>query len=71
MLRAYPLAQVAQALPLSRHADWEQSPVRVRASGGVYMCGDYRETVSIQGARASERRAAEAVTHDLAGQRRR
>ena len=35
------------------------------------MCGDYRETASIQGALASGRRAAEAVTHDLAGQGRR
>ena len=32
------------------------------------MCGDYRETASIQGALASGRRAAEAVIHDLAGQ---
>jgi phytoene dehydrogenase-like protein len=64
MLRAYPLAQ---ALPQQRHAEWEQSPVRVGGSGGVYMCGDYRETASIQGALASGRRAAEAVTHDLAG----
>ncbi len=63
MLRAYPLAQ---ALPQQRHAEWEQSPVRLGGSGGVYMCGDYRETASIQGALASGRRAAEAVTHDLA-----
>ena len=45
MLRAYPLAQ---ALPQQRHAEWEQSPVRVGGSGGVYMCGDYRETPSIR-----------------------
>ncbi|HET6218759.1 MAG TPA: NAD(P)/FAD-dependent oxidoreductase [Acidobacteriaceae bacterium] len=62
MLRAYPLAR---SLPQQRHAEWEQSPVRVGGSGGVYMCGDYRETASIQGALASGRRVAEAVIKDL------
>ena len=62
LLKAYPLAR---ALPQQRHAEWEQSPVRLVAAGGVYMCGDYRETASIQGALASGRRAAEAVAHDL------
>ncbi len=66
MLRAYPLSR---ALPQQRHAEWEQAPVRLGGSGGVYMCGDYRETASIQGALASGRRAAEAVLHDIAGQR--
>jgi protoporphyrinogen oxidase len=61
-LRAYPLAH---ALPQQRHAEWEQAPVRVGATQGVYMCGDYRETASIQGALASGRRAAEAVVQDL------
>jgi phytoene dehydrogenase-like protein len=65
MLRAYPLAR---ALPQQKHAEWEQAPVRLGGSGGVYMCGDYRETASIQGALASGRRAAEAVLHDLTGQ---
>ena len=63
MLKAYPLAR---ALPQQRHAEWEQAPVRVGGTGGVYMCGDYRETASIQGALASGRRAAEAVVADLA-----
>ena len=58
MLAAYPLAR---ALPQQRHAEWEQSPVLLGGTGGVYMCGDYRETASIQGALASGRRAAEAV----------
>ncbi|HTZ58155.1 MAG TPA: NAD(P)/FAD-dependent oxidoreductase [Acidobacteriaceae bacterium] len=62
LLRAYPLAQ---ALPQQRHAEWEQSPVRVGGSGGVYMCGDYRETASIQGALASGRRVSETVAADL------
>jgi phytoene dehydrogenase-like protein len=63
MLGAYPLAR---ALPQQRHAEWEQAPVRLGGTGGVYMCGDYRETASIQGALASGRRAAEAVIKDLA-----
>ncbi len=62
MLGAYTLVR---ALPQQRHAEWEQSPVRVGGTGGVYMCGDYRETASIQGALASGRRAAEAVIKDL------
>jgi phytoene dehydrogenase-like protein len=66
MLRAYPLSR---ALPLQRHAEWEQAPVRLGGSGGVYMCGDYRETASIQGTLASGRRAAEAVLQDLTGNR--
>jgi phytoene dehydrogenase-like protein len=65
VLGAYTLAR---ALPQQRHAEWEQAPVRLGGSGGVYMCGDYRETASIQGALASGRRAAEAVIKDLAGQ---
>jgi phytoene dehydrogenase-like protein len=64
MLAAYPLPH---ALPLQRHAEWEQAPVRVGSTGGVYMCGDYRETSSIQGALASGRRAAEAVIQDRGG----
>jgi phytoene dehydrogenase-like protein len=62
LLRAYPLPH---ALPQQRHAEWEQAPVRLGGTGGVYMCGDYRETASIQGALASGRRAAEAVIHDF------
>jgi phytoene dehydrogenase-like protein len=63
-LAAYPLAR---ALPQQRHAEWEQSPVRLGGTGGVYMCGDYRETASIQGALASGRRVAEAVIKDQEG----
>jgi phytoene dehydrogenase-like protein len=58
LLAAYPLAH---ALPQQRHAEWEQAPVQLGGTGGVYMCGDYRETASIQGALASGRRAAEAI----------
>jgi protoporphyrinogen oxidase len=63
LLRTYP---IPHALPQQRHAEWEQAPVRLGGTGGVYMCGDYRETASIQGALASGRRAAEAVVQDLA-----
>jgi phytoene dehydrogenase-like protein len=63
LLRTYP---IAHALPQQKHAEWEQAPVRLGGTGGVYMCGDYRETASIQGALASGRRAAEAVVQDLA-----
>ncbi len=63
MLKAYPLTY---ALPQQRHAEWEQNPVRLAETGGIYMCGDYRETASIQGAFASGRRAAEAISRDFA-----
>ena len=64
LLRSYP---IPHALPQQRHAEWEQAAVRLGGAGGVYMCGDYRETASIQGALASGRRAAEAVLEDLGG----
>jgi phytoene dehydrogenase-like protein len=64
LLRTYP---IPHALPQQKHAEWEQAPVRLGGTGGVYMCGDYRETASIQGALASGRRAAEAVVEDLVG----
>jgi phytoene dehydrogenase-like protein len=54
---------VAQALPLCRHAEWEQAPARL--TDGLFVCGDYRETPSIQGALASGRRAAEAVLRQV------
>jgi phytoene dehydrogenase-like protein len=50
---------VTHALPQCAHADWQQSNPRLM--DGVYVCGDYRETPSIQGALASGRRAAESV----------
>jgi hypothetical protein len=62
LLKTYP---IPHALPQQKHAEWEQSPVRLGGAGGVYICGDYRETASIQGALASGRRAAEAVLQDL------
>lgn len=43
------------------------TPLRrpVRAGDGRYLCGDYRDTASIQGALVSGHRAADAVTRDL------
>ena len=38
---------------------------RVRLGGGKYVCGDHRDTASIQGALYSGRRAANAVLTDL------
>ena len=41
-----------------------ERPVRIRA--GLYVCGDHRDTASIQGAMVSGCRAAEAMLEDLA-----
>ena len=54
----------------SRDALPEQPPpleVRrpVRLASGAYVCGDHRDTASIQGALVSGRRAARAVLTDL------
>ncbi|WP_066367538.1 NAD(P)/FAD-dependent oxidoreductase [Herbidospora mongoliensis] len=38
---------------------------RVRLGAGLYVCGDHRDTGSIQGALVSGRRAADAVLNDL------
>ncbi len=54
---------IHQALPLCRHTTWEGSAPEV--ADGVYLCGDYRDTPSTQGALASGRRAAAAVLRYL------
>ncbi len=54
---------IAQALPLCRSALWQQAAVRL--SDGVFVCGDYRELPSTQGALASGQRAAEAALRQL------
>ena len=41
----------------------------VALGDGVYVCGDFRDTASIQGAMVSGRRAAQAVVRDLGGAR--
>ena len=53
-----------------RHALPEQAPPLqhrrpVRLASGAYVCGDHRDTASIQGALVSGFRAARAVLHDL------
>jgi phytoene dehydrogenase-like protein len=50
---------IVHAVPLCTHAEWQQSNPRLME--GVYVCGDYREMPSIQGALASGRRAAETL----------
>ena len=53
------------ALPLQRVAEWEKSSSSVssgKSGAAVFACGDFMETSSIQGALASGRRAASAVS---------
>ena len=59
---AYEIAQAlpSQAPPMGRF----RRPVRV--APGRYVCGDHRDSGSIQGALVSGRRAADAVLQDLA-----
>lgn len=57
---AYPLARAVPAMPAPH-------PFRraVRMRRGLYVCGDHRDTSSVQGALVSGRRAAEAVLADI------
>lgn len=61
LLGSYPVAHALPAMhsphPLRR---------RVRLADGLYVCGDHRDTSSIQGALVSGRRAAAAALADLA-----
>jgi phytoene dehydrogenase-like protein len=63
-LRTY---RVERALPELGPHGMAESPPSPRLRPGLYACGDYRETPSIQGAMLSGRRAAEAVLEDLSG----
>ncbi len=54
--------RISLALPARRSLEPAALPVRRRP--GLYLCGDHRETPSLQGAMASGRRAAEAVMED-------
>ncbi len=60
LLDVYP---VPRALPVLRAGQSLARPVRLGA--GRYVCGDHRDTPSIQGALVSGRRAARAVLTDL------
>jgi phytoene dehydrogenase-like protein len=62
LLGAYPIPRALPVFPAGQ-------PLRrpVRLGPGRYVCGDHRDTPSIQGALVSGRRAAAAVLADLAG----
>jgi phytoene dehydrogenase-like protein len=60
VLAGYP---IAKALPFCKATLWEQSAVRL--TDGVFVCGDYRELPSTQGALSSGRRAADAALRQL------
>ncbi|WP_231335579.1 NAD(P)/FAD-dependent oxidoreductase [Actinomadura graeca] len=62
LVASYP---VADALPAMTPPLRVRRPVR--AGRGRYVCGDHRDTASIQGALVSGRRAAQAVLADLSG----
>jgi len=59
-LRTY---RIPLALPARKTLEPAALPVRRRP--GLYLCGDHRETPSLQGAMVSGRRTAEAVMEDL------
>ncbi len=61
-LRTY---RIEHALPALTPPALEPADRRVRLSSGRFVCGDHRETASIQGALASGRRAAQAVAEEL------
>jgi phytoene dehydrogenase-like protein len=60
-LRTY---AIAHALPAQPPESFEEPHRQVRLSPGLYVCGDYRENGSIEGAMVSGRRAAEALLRD-------
>lgn len=62
-LRTY---RIPLALPARSSLEPAELPVRRRR--GLYLCGDHRETPSLQGAMVSGRRAAEAVAEDWGAQ---
>ena len=61
-LRTY---RVAYSLPDSRPPALERPHKSTSLGGGLYLCGDHRDTASINGAMLSGRRAAEAVVASL------
>ncbi|MFG3438098.1 NAD(P)/FAD-dependent oxidoreductase [Nonomuraea sp. NPDC047897] len=60
-LATYPIPAALPAMPPPHPL---RKPVRLRS--GLYVCGDHRDTASLQGALVSGRRAAQAVLTDLA-----
>jgi phytoene dehydrogenase-like protein len=61
-LRTY---EIPEALPDQTPASLEPPSRTSRRKDGIFVCGDYLETGSMQGALASGRRAAEAITAEL------
>ncbi|MBX7247216.1 MAG: FAD-dependent oxidoreductase [Candidatus Sumerlaeaceae bacterium] len=61
-LRTY---RISNALPDQSPPALEPAERPVTVREGVYVCGDHRDTASIQGAMVSGRRAAEALLKDL------
>jgi phytoene dehydrogenase-like protein len=61
-LRTY---TITNALPSQSVADLEPVIRSTRLRGGLYVCGDHRDSVSIQGAMDSGRRAAESLLRDF------
>ncbi len=57
-------SQVPHALPAMPAPHPFRRPVRVPGRAGLYVCGDHRDTSSIQGALVSGRRAADVVLAD-------
>ena len=62
-LRTY---RIQDARPALTPPALDPADRRVRLAEDMYVCGDHRETASIQGALASGRRAAQAIMHELA-----
>lgn len=60
-LRTY---AIPHALPAQTPEAFSEPHRQVRLSPGLYVCGDYRENASIEGAMVSGRRAAEALLRD-------
>jgi len=63
-LRTY---RIPDAIPDQRPPALTEERSRVAVRPGLYVCGDHRDTASINGAMASGRRAAEAVIRELRG----
>jgi phytoene dehydrogenase-like protein len=61
-LRTY---RIPRALPAQAPPALELTDRAVRLAPGLFVCGDHRDTASIQGALASGRRAAQAVLEEL------
>ncbi|WNG39858.1 FAD-dependent oxidoreductase [Archangium violaceum] len=55
---------IPHALPAQPPESFAEPHRQVRLSPGLYVCGDYRENGSIEGAMVSGRRAAEALLRD-------